>query len=267
VDSVVHLAAETHVDRSILTIDTFVRNDFVASAHLFEALIDSKVKRVIHLSTSEVYGSARREPMDETHPLAPQSPYAATKAGADRLAYSFFRTYNLPIVVLRLFNMYGPRQHVEKLIPFFTTNALQDLPLYVYGSGGAERDWLWVKDGAAAIESALFTPDFSPIAGQEINAGTGHSFSINYIAKRILDRLGKPASLLKTHTDRPGHVMKLICKPAKAKKLLGWKPTKTFEKGLDETIDWYSRNTRFWKARRQDSRFQEYTKAWYGKKL
>lgn len=267
VDSVAHLAAETHVDRSIISIDTFVRNDFVASAHLFEALVDSSVKRIIHLSTSEVYGSARKNPMDETHPLAPQSPYAATKAGADRLAYSFYKTYKLPIVILRLFNMYGPRQHVEKLIPFFTTNALLNLPLYVYGPGTAERDWLWVKDGAALIERALFAEDFSPLIGQEINAGTGRSFCINWIAERILVRLGKPESLLKTHTDRPGHVARLVASAVKARKLLGWKPQKRFEQGLEETIDWYRDNPGFWKTRRDDKRFKEYTKAWYGRKL
>lgn len=267
VDSVAHLAAETHVDRSILTIDNFVRNDFVTSAHLFEALTGSKVKRIIHISTSEVYGSAQTEPMTETHPIAPQSPYAATKAGADRLAYSFYKTYKLPVLILRLFNMYGPRQHPEKLIPFFTTNALLDLPLYIYGDGHAERDWLGVKDGAALIEAALFTPDFSSIAGQEINAGTGKSFSINWIANRILQRLGKPKRLLKTHTDRPGHVAKLICRSTKAKKLLGWSAEQKFEQGLDETIDWYVNNQAFWKRRRGDERFKEYTKAWYGKKL
>jgi dTDP-glucose 4,6-dehydratase len=267
VDSVAHLAAETHVDRSIISIDTFVRNDFVASAHLFEALVDSRVKRIIHLSTSEVYGSAQKVPMDEAHPLAPQSPYAATKAGADRLAYSFSKTYKLPALILRLFNMYGPRQHPEKLIPFFTTNALLDLPLYVYGPGTAERDWLWVGDGAALIESALFIEDFAPLIGQEINGGTGKSFSINWIAERILARLGKPKSLLKTHKDRPGHVARLIARSAKAARLLGWKPARRFEQGLDETIDWYKGNQGFWKTRRADKRFKEYTKAWYGKKL
>ncbi|MBA7597569.1 dTDP-glucose 4,6-dehydratase [subsurface metagenome] len=267
IDSVAHLAAETHIDRSILSIDTFVKNDFVASAHLFEALVSSRVKRIIHLSTSEVYGSAQKTPMDEAHPIAPQSPYAATKAGADRLAYSFYKTYKLPILIFRLFNMYGPRQHVEKLIPFFTTNALLNLPLYVYGDGTAERDWMWVGDGAALIEAALFAGDFSPLAGQEINAGTGHSFSINWIAGRILDRLNKPKGLLKTHTDRPGHVAKLVARSTKAAKLLGWRPSKRFEQGLDETIDWYENNLRFWKTRRGDKRFKAYTKAWYGRKL
>ena len=267
IDSVAHLAAETHIDRSIISIQSFVKNDFVSSAHLFEALVGSNMKRVIHLSTSEVYGSAQKTPMDEVHPIAPQSPYAATKAGADRLAYSFYKTYKLPVVILRFFNMYGPRQHVEKLIPFFTTNALLDLPLYVYGDGTAERDWMWVVDGAALIEAALFTQDFSPLIGQEINGGTGKSHSINWIAERILARLGKPRSLLKTHKDRPGHVAKLIATSAKAKKLLGWEPTKDFSVGLDETIDWYKDNEGFWKKRRDDKRFKEYTKSWYGKKL
>jgi dTDP-glucose 4,6-dehydratase len=267
VDSVAHLAAETHIDRSILSIESFIKNDFVSSAHLFEALAASKVKRVIHLSTSEVYGSAQKTPMDEAHPIAPQSPYAATKAGADRLAYSFYKTYKLPVVIIRLFNMYGPRQHVEKLIPFFTTNALLDLPLYVYGDGSAERDWMWVGDGAALIEAALFAKDFTPLIGQEINGGTGKSYSINWIAGRILARLGKPKGLLKTHKDRPGHVARLISNPAKAKKFLGWEPTKDFSRGLDETIDWYRDNEGFWKKRREDKRFKEYTKSWYGKRL
>jgi dTDP-glucose 4,6-dehydratase len=156
---------------------------------------------------------------------------------------------------------------VEKLIPFFTTNALMDLPLYVYGSGTAERDWMWVKDGAALIEAALFAPDFTTVAGQEINGGTGSSYSINWIAKRILARLGKPSSLLKTHQDRPGHVAKLVCRASKASKLLGWKPSVEFAKGLNDTIDWYRDNPKFWKTRREDKRFVEYTKKWYGKKL
>lgn len=267
VDSVAHLAAETHVDRSILTIEPFVRNDFVTTAHLFEALVHSKVRRIIHLSTSEVYGSAQSVPMSETHRLAPQSPYAATKAGADRLAYSFYRTFNLPVLILRLFNMYGPRQHPEKLIPFFTTNAILDLPLYVYGDGSAERDWLWVADGTALIEKALFAQDFTPLMGAEINGGTGKSYSINWIGNRILDRLGKSRSLLKTHKDRPGHVVKLVCKASKASRLLEWKPSVDFENGLDETVDWFRDNERFWKARRADKRFADYTKKWYGTKL
>ncbi|MBN2381104.1 GDP-mannose 4,6-dehydratase [candidate division WOR-3 bacterium] len=267
VDSVAHLAAETHIDRSILTIDTFIRNDFVTSAHLFESLVQSKVKRIVHISTSEVYGSAQQEPMTEEHPLAPQSPYAASKAGADRLAYSFYKTYKLPIVILRPFNMYGPRQHVEKLIPFFTTNALLDLPLYVYGAGTAERDWLWVGDGARAIQAVLFADNLEALIGQEINAGTGRSYSTNWVAEHILKRLGKPKSLLKTHTDRPGHVTKLVSNARKAKRLLGWEPSISFEEGLDKTVDWYRDNPGFWKKRRDDERFKEYTRAWYGKKL
>jgi dTDP-glucose 4,6-dehydratase len=267
VDSVVHLAAETHVDRSILTIETFVQNDFVSTAHLFEALTQSKAERIIQLSTSEVYGSAQKTPMDESHPLAPQSPYAATKAGADRLAYSFFKTYKLPVLILRLFNMYGPRQHPEKLIPFFTTNAILGYPLFVYGDGRAERDWLWVKDGASLIEKALFADKYESLAGQEINGGTGESFSTNWIGERILDCLDKPRSLLKTHRDRPGHVLKLIAANSKARKLLDWSPQMHFTRGLDMTVDWYRKNPGFWKPRREDKRFKEYTKAWYGKEL
>lgn len=266
-DSVVHLAAETHIDRSILSIDTFVRNDFVSSAHLFQALAASKVKRIVHISTSEVYGSARKVPMDEEHPIAPQSPYAATKAGADRLAYSFYKTYHMPVTILRLFNMYGPRQHVEKLIPFFITNALLGLPLYVYGKGTAQRDWMWADDGAALIEAILFADDYSLLAGQVINAGTGKSYSTNWIAQRILKRLDRPKSLLKTHTDRPGHVNKLVADSRKAKKLLGWQAAKSFHQGLDETIQWYVDKPGFWKLRRADERFKAYTRAWYGKKL
>ncbi len=237
------------------------------TAHLFEALMHSRVERIIQLSTSEVYGSAQKTPMDESHPLAPQSPYAATKAGADRLAYSFFKTYELPVLILRLFNMYGPRQHPEKLIPFFTTNAILGYPLFVYGDGHAERDWLWVKDGASLIEKALFTDNYNSIIGQEINGGTGKSFSINWIGARILDRLEKPENLLKTHRDRPGHVSKLIAGNSKAKRLLGWTPKMVFENGLEKTIDWYRDNPGFWKPRREDKRFKEYTKAWYGKEL
>ncbi|MBD3286026.1 NAD-dependent epimerase/dehydratase family protein [candidate division WOR-3 bacterium] len=269
VDTVAHLAAETHIDRSILSIASFVRNDFVSTSHLYESLVqsNSNVERIVHISTSEVYGSAQQEPMTEAHPIAPQSPYAATKTGADRLAYSFYRTFNLPVCILRPFNMYGPRQHPEKLIPFFTTNALLDLPLYIYGAGTAERDWLWVEDGVRAIEAVLFADNYDELAGQEINAGTGRSFSINWIAKRILARLGKTKSLLTRHDDRPGHVVKLVSSSAKANRLLGWRPALSFEEGLDRTIDWYKNNASFWKKRRNDKRFREYTRAWYGREL
>ncbi len=261
IDVVVHLAAETHVDRSILSITPFVKNDFVVTANLLEESLRAKIKRFVHISTSEVYGSSVYSPMDENHPLNPHSPYAATKTGADRLVYSFYKTYEFPAVILRLFNNFGPRQHVEKMIPFFITNALLNQPLYIYGNGKNTRDWMFVEDGVRAIESVIFSS--KNLSGEVINFGTQEEKSIIEIAEKILDKTGRPKKLLKFIKDRPGHVKKLICSYKKAKELLGWKPKYKFNEGLELTIDWYTKHEKWWKKRREDKRFIEFYRRWY----
>ena len=249
VDQVIHLAAETHVDNSIYNTDDFIHSDIVGTQILLDCLRESKsVERFIHISTSEVYGTARTEAISEDHPLFPHSPYASSKAGADRLVYSYFCTFDLPLVILRPFNNYGPRQHVEKVIPCFLTRAAQNQKLPLHGDGRSTRDWVYVDDTCQAIDLALHA-DLRKIKGECFNIGTGIEISIIDITHRILDYLGKPKTLIEELDDRPGQVSRHRADFGKAKKILGWSP-KTFltEDGLKKTIDWYLENRRWWKA-------------------
>jgi dTDP-glucose 4,6-dehydratase len=204
------------------------------------------VERFIHISTSEVYGTAQTIPMTEEHPLLPQSPYAGAKVGADRLAYSYYVTYNLPIIILRPFNNYGPRQYPEKLIPLFITNAFEGKPLPVYGDGTFTRDWLYVEDTCRAIDKIIHV-DIDKLQGEVINIGSGKETSVNTITRCILERLGKKESLIKFVEDRPGHVSKLISSTSKAEVLLNWSPTIDFNQGIEKTIDWYLENQDWWR--------------------
>src|SRR6266542_4004655 len=198
VDVIVNAAAESHVEKSIEEgASEFVTTNVEGTQVLLDAIRHTPVERFIQISSSEVYGTAEYAPMDEEHPLNPRSPYAATKAGADRLAYSYFVTYGLPIVIVRPFNNYGPRQHPEKLIPRFVTQALADEPLTVHGDGHATRDWLYVDDDAEAIEAVIAT-DIDTLAGEVINVATGIDISVGEIADYVLEALGKPHDL-KTH--------------------------------------------------------------------
>jgi dTDP-glucose 4,6-dehydratase len=241
VDKVIHFAAETHIDRSIVDLEPFARTDFWGSFVLLDEFRRHPKERFVHISTSEVYGSAQRMPMDENHPIAPQSPYAATKAGADRLAYSFFKTYGLPIVIVRPFNNYGPYQHPEKLIPFFITSALTDQPLLVYGSGENTRDWLYVEDCCAALLKIL-----------ELD-----------IASLILEKLGKPDSLRYPVRDRPGHVERLCCDTRQAREILGWEAETKFPEGLERTIRWYQTHQDWWQRIQARPEYQEFYRSWY----
>ncbi|MCD5397444.1 dTDP-glucose 4,6-dehydratase [candidate division NPL-UPA2 bacterium] len=245
-DMVVHLAAETHVDRSIDNSDPFLSTDIKGTQVLLESLRSHSVERFIHISTSEVYGTAEEIPMTENHPLKPRSPYAAAKAGADRLAYAYFITYDLPIILLRPFNNYGPNQYPEKMIPLFITNALEDKPLPVYGDGTFTRDWLFVEDTCRALDKVL-QGDLEGLKGEAINLGTGVNADINTIVKLILEKLNKPETLVRFVEDRPGHVQKHLSSTSKAKVLLDWSPTVSFEKGLERTIDWYISEESWWK--------------------
>jgi dTDP-glucose 4,6-dehydratase len=194
-----------------------------------------------------VYGTALHEPMDEEHPLNPRSPYAATKAGADRLAYAYHVTYGLPIVIVRPFNNYGPRQHPEKALPRFITQALSDEPLTVHGDGHATRDWLYVEDDADAIVAAI-EADLGAVTGEAINVATGVDVSIDRVADLVLEALGKPASL-KTHVpERPGQVDRHVGSTDKAKRLLGWEARTPLEEGLERTVAWYRDNEAWWRS-------------------
>src|SRR5213595_2608318 len=195
VDVIVNAAAESHVEKSIQDgASEFVRTNVEGTQILLDAIREAPVERFILISSSEVYGTAEAAPMDEEHPLNPRSPYAATKAGADRLAYSYFVTYDLPIVIIRPFNNYGPRQHPEKVVPRFITQALGDEPLTIHGDGHASRDWLYVFDDAEAIVAAIDAP-LPAVAGEVVNVATGVDISVADVADAVLDALGKPRDL------------------------------------------------------------------------
>jgi dTDP-glucose 4,6-dehydratase len=248
VDVIVNAAAESHVEKSILEGGSeFVTTNVEGTQVLLDAIRQAPVERFILISSSEVYGTAEVSPMDEGHPLNPRSPYAATKAGADRLAYSYWVTYGLPIVIARPFNNYGPYQHPEKVVPRFITQALVDEPLTIHGDGHASRDWLYVEDDAEAIE-ALIAADIDTLAGEVVNVATGRDLSVVAIAEMILDVLGKSKSL-KVHTpERPGQVDRHIGSTEKAERLLGWRARTSFEQGLERTIAWYEQNRLWWQA-------------------
>ncbi len=245
-DVVVHMAAETHVDRSIENVNPFIDTDVKGTQILLEAIRQHPVERFIHISTSEVYGSAQTRPMTEEHPLLPQSPYAGAKTGADRLAYSYYVTYQLPIIIVRPFNNYGPHQYPEKMIPLFITNALRDKPLPVYGDGTFTRDWLYVEDCCKAIDRVIHA-DIGKLEGEVINIGTGVETSVNTIARRILERFGKPESLIKFIEDRPGHVQQLVSSTSKSEVLLNWSAMVDFSQGIERTMDWYVENKNWWR--------------------
>ncbi len=264
IDQVVHFAAETHIDRSISNLEPFVHTDFVGSSILLDEFKENPRERFIHISTSEVYGSARKIPMAEDHPLFPQSPYAATKAAADRLAYSFFRTYNLPIVIVRPFNNYGPNQYPEKLIPLFIINALENKQLPVYGSGKNTRDWLFVGDTCVLLEK-LLKLDIKKIKGEVINFGTGKETDVLTITRTILDHFGKPPNLIQHIQDRPGHVERLVSSTKKMKKLLGMTPPTGFTTGLTETINWYRNNRAWWEKIINRKEYRAFHNRWYRK--
>jgi dTDP-glucose 4,6-dehydratase len=248
VDVIVNAAAESHVEKSIAEgASEFVRTNVEGTQILLDAIREAPVERFILISSSEVYGTAVRAPMDEEHPLDPRSPYAATKCGADRLAYAYWVTYELPIVIVRPFNNYGPRQHPEKVIPRFVTQALDDRPLTIHGDGHASRDWLYVDDDAEAIEAIIETP-IDRVAGEVLNVATGVDIPVERIAELVLDALGKPRSL-KTHVpERPGQVDRHIGSTEKMARLTGWRAQTSFEHGLERTVAWYRENASWWRG-------------------
>ena len=250
-DVIVNAAAESHVEKSIAEgAREFVTTNVEGTQILLDAIREAPVERFVLISSSEVYGTALGAPMDEEHALNPRSPYAATKTGADRLAYAYFVTYGLPIVILRPFNNYGPRQHPEKVIPRFITSALLDEPLTVHGDGHASRDWLFVDDDAEAIEAAI-EADLDAVAGEVINVATGLDITVSEIADLVLEQLGKPESLKTFVPERPGQVDRHIGSTEKARRLLGWDARTSFEEGLARTVEWYRDNEAWWRVVRQ----------------
>ncbi len=248
VDTVIHFAAESHVARSIYDNTIFYQTDVMGTHVIANQVLKNRkrIKRFLHISTSEVYGTAVEQPMSEKHPLNPMSPYASAKCGADRLVYSYWCTYGLPIVIVRPFNQYGPNQHLEKCIPHFITSALQDTPITVHGDGRAARDWVFVKDTCRALLAALEAP-LDDVLGEVINLGTGIPADINTIAQHVLDLTEGTEASIEHVDDRPGQVSLHVSSTEKAKRLLGWQASTDLKSGLAKTIDWYRRNEDWWK--------------------
>jgi dTDP-glucose 4,6-dehydratase len=243
VQVVVHLAAETHVDRSIRDGGEFVLTNVHGTAVLLEALRRAPgVEIFVHLSTDEVYGSRDEGFFKEGDPLSPSSPYAASKAAADHLVRAFHATYGLPVLLLRPSNIFGPNQHPEKFIPLFTTHALEDRPLPLYGDGTNVRDWLYAEDACRAIEVAAL----HGAVGRVYNVGAGNERTNRAVAERIVRLLGKPRDLIRTVPDRPGHDRRYALDRSKFE-TLGWAPRTAFEEGLERTVRWYSENREWWR--------------------
>ena len=240
---VVHLAAETHVDRSILGSGDFIRTDVFGTFVLLEAARGAKaLRRFVHVSTDEVYGSVPEGASRETDELKPRNPYAASKAGADRLAYSYFATYGVPVVIARPSNTYGPCQFPEKVIPLFVTNAIDGEPVPLYGDGLNVRDWLHVADHCRALD--VIAERGEP--GEAYNVGGGNPVANIDLTRRILAALGRPESLIRPVADRPGHDRRYSMDSSKLG-ALGWAPRVEFAAGLDETVAWYRANEWWWR--------------------
>ena len=244
-DIVVHFAAESHVTRSIYDNAIFFETDVIGTQVVANAAVNNPVELFVHISSSEVYGTAITDPMDEEHPLNPMSPYAAAKAGADRLIYSYIKTYNLPAVIVRPFNNYGPYQHLEKAIPNFIVSALQDKPLNIHGNGKSSRDWMFVEDTCKALDKILHS-ERRKVIGEVINLGTGSDTYILDIANKVLEKLGKPNNLINYIEDRPGQVSRHISSTKKSQTLLGWKAQTELDEGLDKTVEFYKNNREWW---------------------
>lgn len=244
-DIVAHFAAATHVSRSIFDDMDFFETDVLGTQVVANAVMKNKVGRLVHISTSEVYGSTISSPMTEEHPLNCTTPYAAAKVGADRLVYSYYKTYGIPAVILRPFNQYGSCQHLEKAIPRFITSALMGEPLTIHGTGNNLRDWNYVEDSCEAFDKAIHV-DINKIKGEVINLGTGVDVSVKEIAQIILSQLNKPEKLLTYIEDRPGQVARHISSTDKSLKLLGWQSKTGIQEGITKTIKWYSSNKPLW---------------------
>jgi dTDP-glucose 4,6-dehydratase len=259
-DVIVHFAAESHVDRSILSPSPAFETNLRGTFTLAEAVRQKKVPRYIHVSTDEVYGSLE-EPLeaDESFALKPSSPYSASKAGSDLLALSYFTTFKCPVLVTRASNNYGPYQFPEKLIPLMISNAFEDKALPIYGDGLQVRDWLFVDDHCRAILSILEKGR----EGEIYNIGGSRALPNRDVVKMILAATGKPESLMSTVKDRPGHDRRYALRSDKIERETGWAPQVPFEEGLKLTVEWYKDN-RDWVSRVKSGAYQEYYRANYG---
>lgn len=259
VDIVINFAAETHVDRSIQEAGSFIQTDVVGTFTLLEAAKKFGIERFIQISTDEVYGSIEKGSFTELSNLAPNSPYSASKSGADLLVRSYFKTYGLPTIITRSSNNFGPYQYPEKVIPLFITNAMDDQALPLYGDGKNVRDWIYVLDNCAAIDFLLHKGK----PGEIYNIGAGNEIQNIDITEMILEKLGKSKSLIMPVADRPGHDRRYSLDCRKIHKL-GWKPVYNFEDALDKTIEWYMSTEKWWRnIKEKQASFREYYRQQY----
>jgi len=253
VDAVVNFAAESHVDRSLVEPDGFLRTDVFGVFTLLEAVRELKTPRVVHVSTDEVYGSVAQGSSTEQDPLRPSNPYSASKAAGDLLALAYWRTHGVPVVITRSSNNFGPHQYPEKVVPLFITNALDDQPLPLYGDGRHVRDWLYVLDNCAAIDLVLRRGR----DGEVYNVGGWHEVENVVLTREILRLTGKPDSLIRRVTDRPGHDRRYSVDSTKVGQL-GWAPRHPFPSALETTVRWYREHETWWRPLKSGE-----FRAWY----
>ena len=260
-DIIFNFAAETHVDRSILEAKSFVKTDILGTFTLLQRAMKYKIPRFVQVSTDEVYGSIARGSFREDGALQPNSPYSASKSGADLLVRSFFKTYGLPVVITRSSNNYGPFQHPEKFIPLFITNAIEGKPLPIYGDGGNVRDWIYVEDNCRAIELVGRAGN----VGEVYNVGAGEERTNVEIARAIIERTGADPGLLTFISDRPGHDRRYSVDARKTRRL-GWETQVGFEEGIERTVRWYMRNERWWRPVKE-GKFKRYYARMYRNRI
>jgi dTDP-glucose 4,6-dehydratase len=259
-DMIINFAAETHVDRSILYAGDFIQTDVFGTYILLESIKKHKLQRYIQISTDEVYGSIDSGSFDEQSTLRPNSPYSASKTAGDLLVRSYIATYNTPCIIVRASNNFGPYQYPEKVIPLFITNAIENNPLPLYGDGLNVRDWLYVIDNCSAIDTVLHKGK----TGEIYNVSASNETTNIDLTKKILTLLGKPESLIKPVTDRPGHDRRYSVNSTKLRNQLGWKPIHDFDTALKQTVDWYVNNKDWWmKIKHKSEEYKEYYKQQY----
>jgi dTDP-glucose 4,6-dehydratase len=258
VDAIVNFAAESHVDRSLMEPDAFLKTDVFGVFTLLEAVRELKIPRFLHISTDEVYGSVERGSSRESDPVRPTNPYSASKAGGDLLAMAYWHTHRVPVVITRSSNNFGPHQYPEKVIPLFVTNALDDKPLPLYGDGRNVRDWLYVLDNCAGIDLVLRRG----ADGEIYNIGGGHEVENVVLTRQILMMTGKPETLIQPVKDRPGHDRRYSVDSKKIHQL-GWTPRHRFGDALRATVEWYRDHESWWRPLKSGE-FRAYYEKQYG---
>jgi len=247
IDAVINFAAESHVDRSIEDPGVFIQTDVYGTFVLLEAVKKHKSSLFMQISTDEVYGSIINGSFKEVDPLRPNSPYSASKAGAEMIVRSFYKTYGTPVIVTRTTNNFGPYQYPEKLIPLFVTNLIDDKKVPLYGDGMNVRDWIYVDDNCSALDIVLHRGKL----GEVYNIGAGNEKPNIWITKKILEILGKPESMIEPVADRLGHDRRYSVDCSKIKKDLGWEAQTDFEQALEKTVNWYASNQGWWRPLKQ----------------